>query len=677
MTGPLRSIGKNAFGDCFALSDLTLPDSLLTIDNSCFYGCRNLRELTIPSSVGRIGYAAFAYCSRLEATLPDSVTDVGTNAFLNTSSLYYAGTLSGRPWGAEKQYEYYEGDLAFSSADHTEVIHCKESAIGDIAIPAGVTAIAEETFANCVYIQSVAMPNSVTSIGDCAFLHCLSLTRASVSGNIGVGAFYECFGLQTVVIADGAERIGVLAFGYDIGLESVSVSASVTSIGDGAFRLSLSADEVAAAQANYNAAVAAGETQIDGVPLAVLADVLNYPNGRLTHAYYCGTQSDWNNVTLGAQNDELVSALVYHTHTYQEETTPATCTSQGRTVYTCLCGSTYTTVLPKLPHTDENNDNYCEVCGWYTVLSGDDGSISWRYDPDTDTLIVSGTGSMRTYSYSSGKTTAPWSPFCNTVKHLVIEDGITRVGACAFYGCVLLEDVSLPDSVTYLAYNAFQNCYALQRIALSEFVTGLGIGVFYNCTGLTEIYYNAAISGSFNTGSKEFYSAGTSGEGVTVTIGPAVESVPANLFHISDSDPAVRRSKIKTVIFENGATEIGSQAFRNCDKMTSLTLPNSIETISENAFNGCYNLRNVAYPGAQEDWDAIVIGENNAPLLGASLSLHIHTYVEEVITPATCTQEGLKRYTCSQCGKTFTAVAPISHPDADFDGVCDRCGLDS
>ena len=127
---------------------------------------------------------------------------------------------------------------------------------------------------------------------------------------------------------------------------------------------------------------------------------------------------------------------------------------------------------------------------------------------------------------------------------------------------------------------------------------------------------------------------------------------------------------------DGSVTVIGPHAFEGNARLTSLDIPLSVTTIGANAFNGCYNLRNVAYPGAQEDWDAIVIGENNAPLLGASLSLHIHTYVEEVITPATCTQEGLKRYTCSQCGKTFTAVVPISHPDADFDGVCDRCGLD-
>ena len=331
-------------------------------------------------------------------------------------------------------------------------------------------------------------------------------------------------------------------------------------------------------------------------------------------------------------------------------------------------------MLPKLPHTDENNDNYCEVCGRYTVLSGDDGSISWRYDPDTDTLIVSGTGSMRTYSYSSGKTTAPWSPFCNTVKHLVIEDGITRVGACAFYGCVLLEDVSLPDSVTYLAYNAFQNCYALQRIALSEFVTGLGVGVFYNCTGLTEIYYNAAVSGSFNTGSKEFYSAGTSGEGVTVTIGPAVESVPANLFHISDSDPAVRRPKIKTVIFENGATEIGSQAFRNCDKMTSLTLPNSIETISENAFYGCSSLTDVYYNGTQEEWNEVTILSGNDVFNSVTMHFHTHSFTIRIASiPATCTENGAVIYACG-CGATQSTPIPATgHVDNDQDGRCEKC----
>lgn len=52
-----------------------------------------------------------------------------------------------------------------------------------------------------------------------------------------------------------------------------------------------------------------------------------------------------------------------------------------------------------------------------------------------------------------------------------------------------------------------------------------------------------------------------------------------------------------------------------------------------------------------------------------------HTYTTVVVTPATCTNEGVQVMTCAVCGQSQTQTIPlVSHSDSNSDGVCDECG---
>ena len=71
--GEVTAIEDEAFGSCFNLTTVTIPDasSLTTIGNYAFSGCKRLQSINIPSSVTTIGRAAFAACVSLESiTLP-------------------------------------------------------------------------------------------------------------------------------------------------------------------------------------------------------------------------------------------------------------------------------------------------------------------------------------------------------------------------------------------------------------------------------------------------------------------------------------------------------------------------------------------------------------------------------------------------------------------------------
>lgn len=82
------SIGDEAFGQCFHLKSITIPDSVITIGDYAFWCCSDLTSITIPSSVITIGDYAFWMCKDLtRITIPDSVITIGDYAFQNCDNL--------------------------------------------------------------------------------------------------------------------------------------------------------------------------------------------------------------------------------------------------------------------------------------------------------------------------------------------------------------------------------------------------------------------------------------------------------------------------------------------------------------------------------------------------------------------------------------------------------------
>jgi len=97
----VTNIGNQAFCGCKNLTELVIPNSVTSISDYAFSGCTGLTTLTIPNSVTSISGAAFSGCTGLTAlTIPDTVISIGSNAFQNVPHVYYTGSATGSPWGA-------------------------------------------------------------------------------------------------------------------------------------------------------------------------------------------------------------------------------------------------------------------------------------------------------------------------------------------------------------------------------------------------------------------------------------------------------------------------------------------------------------------------------------------------------------------------------------------------
>ena len=185
-------------------------------------------------------------------TIPDSVTEIGSNAFAgctNLTSVNYAGDWSnltiqsGNPAVQDAANEQLF-DFKFTP-DNTAVIvtnyKCKGTA-ADVTIPSRykgkpVTAIGHAAFFNSA-VTSVTIPDSVTSIDDNAFGFCSQLTNISIPNSvtyIGFSAFAHCTSLKSITLPSSLSSISEALFSGCSQLTTIHIPVSVTSIGNNAF----------------------------------------------------------------------------------------------------------------------------------------------------------------------------------------------------------------------------------------------------------------------------------------------------------------------------------------------------------------------------------------------------------------------------------------------------------
>ncbi len=118
-----------------------------------------------------------------------------------------------------------------------------------------------------------------------------------------------------------------------------------------------------------------------------------------------------------------------------------------------------------------------------------------NYDSNTQTLRVYGSGEMYGYvrfdesigDYRFYDAERPWYSISSSLKHVIIEEGITRIGEGAFCQLDSLETVSLPNSLLEIGKDAFRFSQKLSSINIPQNIIKIEEGAFECCKSITEI----------------------------------------------------------------------------------------------------------------------------------------------------------------------------------------------
>ena len=172
-----------------------------------------------------------------------------------------------------------------------------------------------------------------------------------------------------------------------------------------------------------------------------------------------------------------------------------------------------------------------------------------------------------------------------------IRKGVKVIGNGAFFWCESLTSINIPNSVTTIGNGAFSRCSSLISINIPNSVTTIGRGAFSRCNSLTSI---------------------TIPNSVVTIIGNPFYFWYGNLYNESKAfiyEDHVLFNKNKTTLIAyiareknytipNSVTTIGEGAFNGCHFLTSINIPNSVTTIGKLAFNGCYSLTSINIPNS-------------------------------------------------------------------------------
>jgi hypothetical protein len=185
----------------------------------------NLTNATLGNTITSIGSNAFFECSSLTSfVIPRLVTSIGTSAFASTTLLR---TITFDPSNVITNI----GASAFNNA----------TGLTSISLPNTVTSIGNNAFQGCTALTSFVIPRGVTSIGFLIFQNNTLLSKitfdpSNVITNISDYSFYEINGLTSITLPNTVTGIGVEAFYSCPNLTSFVIPSAVTSIGASAFR---------------------------------------------------------------------------------------------------------------------------------------------------------------------------------------------------------------------------------------------------------------------------------------------------------------------------------------------------------------------------------------------------------------------------------------------------------
>jgi hypothetical protein len=440
----LKTLGGDAFRDCTGLTSVLIPktvESIHTYSNGFFCpfrGCDNLQEVKFEDGMTRIPNLILGFCgAKLNIVIPDSVTEIGGYAFLN-------------------------------------------SGIVAVTIPDTVTEIEEDAFSGCTGLTSIKLPKNLKILGDESFRDCTGLTSVLIPKTVENTHYYYdgiyspfrgCNNLQEVKFEDGMTRIPNSILCFCAAKLNIVIPDSVTEIGEAAFLNSgIVAVTIPDAVTEIEEDAFRGCTGLTDIKLP--DSVVNIGTKIFAN---CTSLTD---VTL-PNAWELIPASTFEGCTALEKLVLPESVQYIRDGAFKNCTALKEIVWSKAPELIDSNAFYnCDAITEMDIPATVT-SVGYQafYDCDGLTKIT----------IPDGVTSLGDSVFydCDALTDVKLGAGITTIPASAFRHCDALEQLTVPRRVTAIKDNAFKDSVKFSSITIPRSVTSISANAFSYLDKLT------------------------------------------------------------------------------------------------------------------------------------------------------------------------------------------------
>ena len=256
-------------------------------------------------------------------------------------------------------------------------------------------------------------------------------------------------------------------------------------------------------------------------------------------------------------------------------------------------------VSTKIPVSVLDINNYEEYIG-----TPNKNDVLAKYDKDTNTLIVTGTGSFTSLTYRQ-------ELFSKMIQRLEFDGTFTEIPSGFSTNMENIQNITFCDSITKINGGNFST-YLGEVLTLPPNLQYIEGGVFFTCENLKSIYFPETLSFmplSFKHCDLENVTIG----GENAKIAGGVIGIPAKCKNLiirggtingnggiggcpmeslilkrnvkfSGENQFATIASLKSITIENGMTEIPARCFAGCNKITEISIPSSVVSIGERAF---------------------------------------------------------------------------------------------
>ncbi|MBQ9127999.1 MAG: leucine-rich repeat domain-containing protein, partial [Thermoguttaceae bacterium] len=453
-------------------------------------------------------------------------------------------------------------------------------------------------------METFDWPRSLKRVGDSAFSGCASLkslTGATSLESIGNFAFAHCETLSTVELPSGLREIGRNAFA-ECGFASIKIPASVQTLGETAFAMN-SLEKIEVEEGSETLKVVDGALLTkDGKSLHRLPAALNLtsykiPDGvEIIERAALGGNVTLETVEIPATAKTIEPNAFYRCVALKKISIPASVEQMGGAFNRCD-GLEQFEVDPKNPVYKSENG---------ALLSADGktfyGIVAVERDAEAEAKAAAEVAA------TEGVDAATPKPIYKNPVYRV-PDGVEKIVSLAFDDDAGMRnaftEIVLPESVKEIGRYAFVQCSRLEKAFLPKNVAKIGDGVFKRCDALKTIEISPE-NPNFRTENGMLLSRdGRTLYDVFDDCGETVLRVPNGVESVLDSSAWTAFEEGPTyaeVVLPESLTTVSADAFAGWKNLKSITIPKKVRNIETRAFIACPLLAEVVLKSGDTVW---------------------------------------------------------------------------